>query len=374
MTTDDQDNLLRQEEKDTLAELTNIPMGTGVATLSARMGTTIEIGTPTVSAGETLEEAVTTLGAGDKTLLIVHYKEGLSRSTVYIIKTEEARKLATISLTAMGAAPETLPTGPLTDEEREIFADCMTQLLNSAATSLASVLSHPIVIDNPEVIDFAPLALTGILPEYNNSAIACMGVDITVGGTDTIQLTQLLPINHARTMVTKLVAESDPAIAGEQAKATAGSASAGGEGFEMAGLPKGSGGDPFVGGGGTINKKPAGGAGGSMEVNPVTVSPVSFSPFDDQQQVFGEENKNRELVLDVSLSLAVELGKTILPIKEVLELTRGSVIELDRIAGEPVDLLANGKLIAKGEVVVIEDNFGLRITSIVSPADRIRGL
>ncbi|MGE0200536.1 MAG: flagellar motor switch protein FliN [Candidatus Melainabacteria bacterium] len=373
MTTDDQDQLLRQEEKDTLAELTNIAMGAGVATLAARMGTGIEIGTPNVFSGDTLETAVSQLGAGDKTLLIVHYKEGLSRSTVYLIKTEEARKLATISLTAMGAAPETIPTGPLSDDEREIFADCMTQLLNSAATSLASVLSHPIVIDNPEVIDFAPLALTGILPEYANSAIACMGVDITVGGTDTLQLTQLLPINHARTMVTKLVAESDPAIAAEQAKATAGSASAGGEGFEMAGLPKGSGGDQFVGGGGTINK-PAGGSGGSMEVNPVTVSPVSFSAFDDQQQVFGEENKNLELVLDVSLSLAVELGKTILPIKEVLELTRGSVIELDRIAGEPVDLLANGKLIAKGEVVVIEDNFGLRITSIVSPADRIRGL
>ena len=108
--------------------------------------------------------------------------------------------------------------------------------------------------------------------------------------------------------------------------------------------------------------------------NPVTVQPVQFQPLDGQPSFYGEMNKNLELVMDVSLSLTVELGKTEISIKEVLELTRGSVIELDRVAGEPVDLLANGKLIAKGEVVVIEDNFGLRITSIVSPADRLRGL
>jgi flagellar motor switch protein FliN len=107
---------------------------------------------------------------------------------------------------------------------------------------------------------------------------------------------------------------------------------------------------------------------------PVTVQPVQFSSFDHHTPLTGEANKNLDLVLDITLNLSVELGKTQLSIKEVLELTRGSVIELDRIAGEPVDLYANGKLIAKGEVVVIEDNFGLRITSIASPADRLKGL
>ncbi len=118
----------------------------------------------------------------------------------------------------------------------------------------------------------------------------------------------------------------------------------------------------------------AGPARGGSAVDPVTVRPVEFGSFDHQPNVFGEENKNLDLVMDVTLNLTVELGKTELSIKDVLELTRGSVIELDRVAGEPVDLMANGKLIAKGEVVVIEDNFGLRITSIVSPADRLRGL
>ena len=78
--------------------------------------------------------------------------------------------------------------------------------------------------------------------------------------------------------------------------------------------------------------------------------------------------------MDIKLKLTVELGRTELSIKKVLELARGSVIELDKIAGEPVELLANGKLIAHGEVVVIEDNFGLRITSILSPDHRLKNL
>ena len=78
--------------------------------------------------------------------------------------------------------------------------------------------------------------------------------------------------------------------------------------------------------------------------------------------------------MDVKLQLSVELGRTELPIKKVLELTRGSIITLDKVAGEPVELFANGKLIAHGEVVVIEDNFGLRITSITDPEDRIANI
>jgi flagellar motor switch protein FliN len=105
-----------------------------------------------------------------------------------------------------------------------------------------------------------------------------------------------------------------------------------------------------------------------------TVHKVQFGAFDNPTRAYGETNRNLDLVLDVTLNLTVELGRSELSIKEILELTRGSVVELDRIAGEPVDLLANGKLIAKGEVVVIEDSFGLRITSIVSPAERIKGL
>lgn len=106
----------------------------------------------------------------------------------------------------------------------------------------------------------------------------------------------------------------------------------------------------------------------------VMVQPVQFPSFDGQTSMQIDGNKNFDLLLDIKLKLTVELGRAELPIKKVLELTRGSIIELDKIAGEPVELYANGKLVAKGEVVVIEDNFGLRITSIVSPDDRIKNL
>lgn len=100
----------------------------------------------------------------------------------------------------------------------------------------------------------------------------------------------------------------------------------------------------------------------------VTVQPVQFASFEDLDQIQGPANQNLNILLDVKLQLTVELGKTELPIKKVLELTKGSIVTLNKAAGEPVELYANGKLIAYGEVVVIEDNFGLRITHITDPA------
>lgn len=106
----------------------------------------------------------------------------------------------------------------------------------------------------------------------------------------------------------------------------------------------------------------------------VTVQPVQFASFEDLDQVQGPQNQNLNILLDVKLQLTVELGRTELPIKKVLELTKGSIVTLNKAAGEPVELYANGKLIAYGEVVVIEDNFGLRITHITAPAKRLHSL
>jgi len=108
--------------------------------------------------------------------------------------------------------------------------------------------------------------------------------------------------------------------------------------------------------------------------SPVTVQPVQFASFEDLEQVQGPQNQNLNILLDIKLQLTVELGRTELPIKKVLELTKGSIVTLNKAAGEPVELYANGKLIAYGEVVVIEDNFGLRITHITDPAKRLNSL
>ena len=100
-----------------------------------------------------------------------------------------------------------------------------------------------------------------------------------------------------------------------------------------------------------------------MPVQPAAFVPLSMEPV----QV---NDANIGLILDVPLKVTVELGRTHKSIKEVLELTNGSIVELDKLAGEPVDIQVNGKFLAKGEVVVSDENFGVRITEIASPAER----
>ncbi len=102
------------------------------------------------------------------------------------------------------------------------------------------------------------------------------------------------------------------------------------------------------------------------------VSPVDFADIEEEELV--ELPSNIDLLLDVPLEITVELGRTKMLVKDILELGTGSVIELQRLAGESIDVLVNGKLIAKGEVVVIDENFGIRITSIVSPHERLAKL
>lgn len=104
----------------------------------------------------------------------------------------------------------------------------------------------------------------------------------------------------------------------------------------------------------------------------IDVQPTKFPPLESKPSV--SEADNIELLFDIPLQLTVELGRTTMSIKEVLALTSGSVIELDKLTGESAELLVNGKLIARGEVVVVDENFGLRITEIIRPEVRLRKL
>ena len=106
-----------------------------------------------------------------------------------------------------------------------------------------------------------------------------------------------------------------------------------------------------------------------MGMNIPNVQPVQF-PNLTMQQVSGEQG-NISLIMDVYMEMSVELGRTRKLIKEILSMGEGTIIELDKLAGEPVDILVNHKPIAKGEVVVIDENFGVRVTEILSPGERI---
>jgi flagellar motor switch protein FliN/FliY len=98
---------------------------------------------------------------------------------------------------------------------------------------------------------------------------------------------------------------------------------------------------------------------------------AEFAPFGDRQRQ--GSHSNIDLLLDVPLPVTVELGRTSMTIRDILDLAPGSVVELDRVAGEPVDILVNGKLVARGEVVVIDENFGVRVVDIIAPAERLSG-
>jgi flagellar motor switch protein FliN/FliY len=112
---------------------------------------------------------------------------------------------------------------------------------------------------------------------------------------------------------------------------------------------------------------------GGMPMAPTNVQPVQFSNL-MQPRLGAHESGNIGLIMDVSMEMTVELGRTRKLIKEILGMGEGTIIELDKLAGEPVDILVNHKLIAKGEVVVIDENFGVRVTEIVSPMERINDL
>ena len=99
---------------------------------------------------------------------------------------------------------------------------------------------------------------------------------------------------------------------------------------------------------------------------------VQFGQFQGNNADTGSGNIN--LLMDVDMELTVELGRTKKPIRDILAFGEGSVIELDKLAGEPVDILVNGKLVARGEVVVIDESFGVRVTEIINPMDRLRDL
>jgi flagellar motor switch protein FliN/FliY len=102
---------------------------------------------------------------------------------------------------------------------------------------------------------------------------------------------------------------------------------------------------------------------------PINVQPAQFQSFDEGRIAF--EKKNIGMIMDVPLQITVELGRTNKLIKDILEFGSGSVIELDKLAGEPVDILVNGKVIAKGEVVVVDESFGVRVTDIIHPSKRL---
>jgi len=110
-----------------------------------------------------------------------------------------------------------------------------------------------------------------------------------------------------------------------------------------------------------------------MNANAAEPRTAEFDNLQDEGQPAGRD-VNLDVILDVPVTLSMEVGRTRIPISNLLQLNQGSVVELDRAAGEPLDVFVNGTLVAHGEVVVVNEKFGIRLTDVISPAERIRKL
>jgi flagellar motor switch protein FliN len=310
-----------------------------------------------------------------------------------LLKNDQAKIVGDYMMGGAGVAEP----GPVSDMQLSALGEALNQMFNGAATALSECVTKAASFDSPQVSVFSQDQWQEQFPLWGSEPLISVHGNWTIAAADLKEDIDFVFVME-EALAKRLVEHyQDPpeepdaeAMAAMNDLASLVMNRAASLPTPSPGTAEGAANAPSatpisaVGGSVSGGGSSGGGAGGSpMDVaassvavatKPVTVAPVSFGTFDQQPNVVGEENRNLSLLLDIRLNLTVELGRTKLPIKDVLELTRGSIVELERVAGEPVDLFANGKLIARGEVVVIEDNFGLRITSIVSPADRLRSL
>jgi flagellar motor switch protein FliN/FliY len=267
-----------------------------------------------------------------------------------------SEQAAPILVNLMDGNSSSAPSGELTDAQIDTLSNGMTGLVRGFTTALTNVTGESYDLESSSTH-------VGTLTVPPVFALEGSAIEVRFG----LSIPDVLEAELSALFTTTLMLELIPASSGQPF--SAGSADAGGMLSE----------DDVA----AMLSQVAADGGGAFDA-PV---PPSFlmdggsglgasSPFSNMK-VSGPGSalpRGLDMILDIPLNVTVELGRVRMLIKDVLELSSGSIIELDRVAGEPVDLLVNGRLVAKGEVVVIEDNFGIRITEITSPADRVAGL
>lgn len=337
-------------EKDALGEIGNISMGTAATTLSVLLGRRVSITTPKVSIS-TLDEIKRQYPL-PYLVIEVGYTQGLLGTNLLAIREQDALIIADLMMGGDGVNPP----NELNELYMSAVSESMNQMMGSTATSISTIFKKKVDIAPPKVnlLDFA------IDPDITN----------IVSGTDPLvrvsfrmeveelidsELMQIIPLSVAKEMVENLMNAVQQPTAAPPPPAPPSPPPA---------PPKPAAAPP--------QSAPVYAPPSPQPVQNVAVQPVQFAPL--KPGGIPSADTNIGLLLDVPLQITVELGRTRKLIRDILELAQGSVVELDKLAGEPVDILVNGKLIAKGEVVVIDENFGVRITDIISPLERANNL
>lgn len=355
---------LTNEQKDILGEVGNISMGTAATTLSTLVGRKVDISTPEVnliSIGKELSEKYDRPCVG----LRIDYKEGLVGSNILILKQEDVKIISSLM---MGGDGNIDVEEDLSEIELSAISEAMNQMVGSSSTSLSSMLKYKIDIDTPEafVLDFEDNTFFEKI-DLGEDKVVCNVFKMTVEGLINSEIMQMLPMNFAERIIATLNTDTNPIEEVQPAKPeiTSQVKSTFNTQSQTQPQPQVQMQSQMMMGQPQIPMQ------GQSAFNPnnVDVKPVQFQNFDTAS--FIQQKENIDIIQDVPLEVTVELGRSKKPIKEILEFNPGTILELDKIAGEAIDILVNGKFIAKGEVVVIDENFGVRVTEIINANDRI---
>lgn len=366
-----QNTSLTDNEKDAIGEIANISMGTAATTLFSLVNRKVEISTPVVSLA-TWDDIVE---AYERPCVFIRiaYTVGLDGNNLLILKENDVKIITDLMMGGDG-----------TNTDRELgelhlsaICEAMNQMMGSAATSLSSMLNKTIDISPPhaDLIDLQENVDEGTIDEFLKNPFVKISFKMEIGDLVNSTIMQLYPISFAKEMCASITQNMEqdaaanasatpqpeakpepqptPQPAPQQTMQSQPMMGQAMQGQPMMGQPVQ--GQPMMGQ--PMMSQP-------MMGQPVNVQPAQFQPFmGDLSAAFQKENI--DLIMDVPLEVTVELGRTSKSIQEILDFAPGTIIELNKIAGEPIDVLVNGKYVAKGEVVVIEESFGVRITEII---------
>lgn len=365
-------------EKDAIGEVANISMGTSATTLFSLVNKKVNITTPVVEMC-TWQDV---LEAYERPCVFIQikYTVGLNGTNILVLKEHDVKVITDLMMGGDGTNVE----GELSELHLSAISEAMNQMMGSSSTSLSSMLGKTIDISPPEssLVDLHtkdPGELSPFLEDRFVKVSFRLQIDDLVDST----LMQLYPLDFAKSVYETFMAQqmggaAEPAPSPAPAPAPAPAAPSpapapamqpqGGMDMGMQpqmGMPQGGYGMPPQMG------MPQGGYGMPQMGMPmgygmpnVSIQPAQFQNFaPGQGEMVSAESIG--LIRDVPLEVTVELGRTSKSISDILEFAPGTIIELDKIAGEPIDVLVNGKFVAKGEVVVIEESFGVRIMEII---------
>jgi flagellar motor switch protein FliN/FliY len=351
---------ITEMDKDLLGEIGNISMGSASTALYQLINQQVNITTPVVTL-TTLRE----IKEGFETPNIVvdiEYVAGIVGRNILIIKNTDG---LVISNLMMGGDGTITDNHELSEIEISAVSEAMNQMIGSAATSMATMFGRKVDISPPtaRLVEDGSIPISDAIPE--DEPIVRVSFKMTIGDIVDSNIMQIFPIKTAKNIVSIMTGEDkvEEAPKAEPAKAVKSQPIVHKEIYEQPDVTM----QQHYQAEPQYEQQPM-----QRMQQPVEVHQAAFESLVPQNNV--PPIKNIDLILDVPLDISVVLGRTKKSIQDILNLGTGSLIELDKLAEEPVEILVNGKQIALGEVVVVDENFGIRITNILSSVERIKKL